>query len=332
MASTKPQQKHPHTEWRVWSAAKALEARKDEFYPDTTSKVIEILNYWGETWGGDDNWVSLLNKKSLLHECEESIVAIHHILRNAPDTEYIAADICAGKGLFSILLSYINPPQLVKIVMLEKAAINWHHIEAANAARDSDGRGRPEIEIWGNTNLHEYDQVLDRFMKLGYPLAMTGIHLCKQLSPSFCGLVNGLGESVNYACLAPCCLPRIVTAQKYNKEGNNDKESVDLTINIFETPEERQKRLSYTERRENVLSRKRPYLTGGPCFLCKAPDHNLLDCPQVKQTKSKTEMIYLRKQEHAATVPCWKCGELVSEISIRDSDDCSTQPESAHRY
>ena len=90
MASSQKQSKHPPSEWRVWSAAKALEARKDEFYPETTSKVVEILKYWGEKWAGDIDWVSLLNKQSLLHECEESIVALHYLLNNAPSTEYMS--------------------------------------------------------------------------------------------------------------------------------------------------------------------------------------------------------------------------------------------------
>jgi hypothetical protein len=301
-STTNQEQDAVYLSWKVWQTADNLEAAAPNFYPEVTSSVVKILREWGAVWGRLGEWQSLLNKRTLQHEVEESIVALHHLLENAPTkTKFVAADICGGKGLFSFLLSYLRPKNLERIILLEKADINWHHIDAANASCVEEGR--PPIEIWPNTNLHDYDDILDRLLQLPYPVAMTGIHLCKQLGPSFCGLINGLGaEKCVYACLAPCCLPRIVTTQKHKwKKGLKSE----ISVQVRETVEERHNRLDYMKRREQ--SRRGP--TGGPCFLCYDPNHGLLEC-ELFGTKNKEEQIAIRQQEHAARVPCWKCGEL----------------------
>ena len=130
--------------------------------------------------------------------------------------------------------------------MLEKATIDWYHIHKSNnTAKDEC---RPEIIIWDNTNLHDYDDVLDRILALPYPIAMCGIHLCKQLSPSFCGLSNGLGEKCIYGCLSPCCMPRMVTTQKKNTK----KRKFTLQIQLTESVEDRDLRRDYMLRRERL--------------------------------------------------------------------------------
>ena len=79
--------------------------------------------------------------------------------------------------------------------------------DGANTTAENEGR--PYIQIWDNTNLHDYDDVLDRMKALPGKLALSGIHLCKQLGPSFCGLVVVWGSV--YLCMsgavlhAPCC-------------------------------------------------------------------------------------------------------------------------------
>jgi hypothetical protein len=217
----------PHRHWNVWKTADRLEDAAPKFYPTLTPRVVSILRQWASTWAGQPEWQSLLNKSTLLHEIEESIVAIYHYLERTSTKgdhhktkAHIVVDVCGGKGLFSFLLSYLRPPNVDHIILLEKAtAINWQHISAANAVHEAEGR--PKIIMWADTNLHDYDIVLDRLLDLKLPVAVTGIHLCKQLGPSFCGLVNGLGpERCLYACLAPCCLPWAVTAQKGNKGKN----------------------------------------------------------------------------------------------------------------
>ena len=305
MTLTNPTAKHSISNanpviWTVWKAANKLEERKDDFYPSITPRVVSILRHWGSKWDGLQKWRSLLDKRSLLHEIEESIVAIHHLLQGTSSIqqEHIVVDACGGKGIFSFLLSYLKPSNVNQIVLLEKAEIDWYHIHEANETALEEGR--PKIVIWSNTNLHEYDKVLDRLLDLPLPVAMSGIHLCKQLSPSFCGLVNGLGKTnCIYACLAPCCLPTAVTSQKHKKKPNRQ---FTIPIPMEESKEERESRRDYMERRERI--KRKPI--GGPCFLCHDEDHGLRECP-VLPTLPKEERISIRRAWHAATIPCWQC-------------------------
>ena len=289
-------------QWNVWSAIEILEAAQEVFYPELTPRIVAILRDWAEKWCGHLEWRSMLNKHSLHKEVEESIVAIHYLLEATTgydENSIIVMDICAGKGLFSFLLSYLKPPHIKEIILLEKAAINWYHIrEGANPTALEEGR--PYITIWENTNLHDYDDVLDRIMALPLPVAMTGIHLCKQLGPSFCGLVNGLGTSkCVYACLAPCCLPRAVTAQKGQKPSSKPWL---LAIQLKETEKDRQNRKDYMERRGRLKRKPK----GGPCFYCHDQQHGLIDCP-ILPTLSLLEQERIRRSFHKATIPCWNC-------------------------
>jgi len=289
--------------WKVWKTAKKLEERQDDFYPTITKKVVHILRDWGSTWEGQPGWKGFLDKHSLLHETEESIIAIYHLLQRRRvqskcETKYIVVDVCGGKGLFSFLLSYFKPPNVDQIILLEKADIDWYHIHEAN--RSAKEQGRPIISIWDNTNLHDYDVVLDRMLNLPYPVAMTGIHLCKQLSPAFCGLVNGLGsQRCIYACLVPCCMPQAITGQK-----KHPTKCFTIPIRLEESIKERQSRREYMERRERL--KRKP--TAGPCFLCHHESHNLQECP-VLPTLSKEKQISIRRAWHTATIPCWNCME-----------------------
>lgn len=294
------------TKWNIWSAIEKLEAKKESFYPSLTPQVVTILRLWAEKWDGDPEWRSLLNKKSLHKELEESIVAIEHLLAATSGQDansIIVMDICAGKGLFSFLLSYLRPLHVHEIIMLEKAAINWYHItNGANISAENEGR--PFIHIWDNTNLHDYDDVLERMKSLPLKLALSGIHLCKQLGPSFCGLVNGLGEQCIYACLAPCCMPHAVTAQKRNSATTAAEHGKEFTLSVqlLESKEERRARLDYTDRREHTKRRPRK----GPCFYCQDAMHGLMDCP-VLPKQPIMQQVKIRREFHIATVPCWSC-------------------------
>ena len=292
-----------HRYWNVWKTADRLEEAAPTFYPTLTPRVVSILRQWASIWAGQPEWRSLLNKTTLLHEIEESIVAIYHYLERTSSSNkqksHIVVDMCGGKGIFSFLLSYLRPPNVDHIILLEKAtAINWHHIEAANTTQEAEGR--PRIILWPNTNLHEYDVVLDRLLALELPLAVTGIHLCKNLGPSFCGLVNGLGPRCLYACLAPCCLPRAVTAQK-----NNHGKKFALTIQCQEIHHDRQTRLDYRERRERL--KRKP--VGGPCFYCHDETHGIKDCSVMPMLPS-AQRLEISQAYHAATIPCWNCLEF----------------------
>ena len=292
--------------WTIWSAIDKLEASQGTFYPNLTPKVVPILRLWANKWDGDPQWRSVLNKKSLHKELEESIVAIDQLLMSTSGRDadsIIVMDICAGKGLFSFLLSYLNPSWVREIIILEKAAINWYHItDGANTTAENEGR--PYIQIWDNTNLHDYDDVLDRMKALPGKLALSGIHLCKQLGPSFCGLVNGLGDQCIYACLAPCCMPRAVTSQKHNPTSTSaayEKEFT-LCVQLLESSQDRQARLDYMNRRERTKRKPRE----GPCFYCQDEKHGLIDCTLLP-TLPVMQQMKIRREFHAATVPCWNC-------------------------
>jgi hypothetical protein len=240
--------------WSIWKAIEKLEGRhKDnDFYPEITLRVIEVLKKWGSSdWTKDPKMSSLLNKSGLYHEIEETIVAVYFLFeglkrRHSEIHKCHVIDVCAGKGLFSLFLSYLKHPKIDSIIMLEKATIDWYHIHKSNNTAKEECR--PEIIIWDNTNLHFFDDVLDRLLALPYPIAMCGIHLCKQLSPSFCGLSNGLGEKCIYGCLSPCCMPRMVTTQKKNTK----KRKFTLQIQLAESVENRDLRRDYMLRRERL--------------------------------------------------------------------------------
>eukprot|EP00536_Pseudo-nitzschia_multiseries_P000749 jgi/Psemu1/249909/estExt_Genewise1Plus.C_90113 len=289
--------------WSIWKAVDKLAERRETFYPEITVQVLGILRSWGRKWQGDPNMASLLNKSSLYHEIEETIVTMHYLFEGLARREEKMChviDVCAGKGMLSFLLSYLKHPKVSSIVMLEKATIDWSHIEESNKTAQEENR--PEISIWDNTNLHDYDDVLDRMFALPHPIAMCGIHLCKQLGPSFCGLYNGLGGKSIYGCLSPCCMPRAVTTQKKNAK---KRKTFTLSIQLAESEEDRRARRDYMLRRERF--RRKP--VNGPCFHCNAEDHSLMECSILKSIPEE-EQISIRRAWHIATIPCWNCMEI----------------------
>ena len=305
----------------------------EEPYRSTTIQVASILQKWALKWAGEETWNAVLHKRKLQNEAEESIVALYYLhqwMSSSQDgKKFIAVDVCGGKGFFSMLLSYMAsefwyasstsddksgstgthkglPWRLDKIVLLEKAKIDWKYIHEANErVANSNNQHIPTIEIWSNTNLHEYDDLLTKFQALcstddtsssnHRPLALTGIHLCKMLSPSLLNLANGLGKTIcPYLCVAPCCMPRMVTS--------TSKDSCrTIPIHLFETNEERLGRLDHNRRK--LASRR-----GRTCFLCHNKGHWVRKCPQMKDyTEAGQDEIVAKA---AAITPCWNCGEL----------------------
>jgi hypothetical protein len=299
--------------WRVWRTATNLETdgmtstKHDARYDETLAQVASILRQWGHTWAGQPLWQSLLNKSSLQHEAEESIVALYHlhqwlVRRSGKEEPLIVVDVCCGKGLFSMLLSYMIgncwklEAKISRIVMIDRATsknICWHHIHVANST--SKDEERPSMEIWEGCNLHHHDAVLDRLQRLEAPVVMVGIHLCKTLSPTCVGLVNALGpDKCPFLCLAPCCLPRIVTTKK--------SKTRQIPVNVYETQQDRQERFEAMRLREGALQRGQ----NGICYLCHE-EHRVRDCPRLPDEHEERVQIL---QKAAATVPCWKCGNV----------------------
>lgn len=309
--------------WRIWSCIGAL--TKDtgsnpmlvQPYRSTTLQVAAILEQWGNNWAGDLEWASFLNKRTLHHEAEESIVALYHLrewmTRTKEPQKFIALDVCGGKGFFSMLLSYVasdfwqprqlentttEDRQLDSIILLEKCKtsdIDWNHIHAANAREKS----HPEIVIWSDTNLHEYDVVISKLRSLCLEkkttLALTGIHLCKMLSPSLVSLANGLG--CPYLCLAPCCLPRVVL----NKAALKKNKDATIPIYLHETPYEQQDRLEHNRRK--LIARN-----NHACFYCQKKRHWVKQCPDLKVlSKEEQDKIV---DDAIQNTPCWNCGTI----------------------
>lgn len=281
-------------DWHVWKTAEYLElngVRRNssvimpeyDVCPSLVQKVVNILRQWGNQWDGDDDWQGILNKSTLLHEIEESIVTLVFLMKfldEVGENEHIViVDVCSGKGIFSMLASYMCQwdCRVKRIIMLDKGHIKWNHCEKINASAHEEGR--PIIETW-RCNLHETDDVVLRLNSMKYPVAMIGIHLCKSLSPSCIGIVNQL-TSCPFFVLAPCCLPRSVVQRKYGKK------SV-IRVLQFESDEEKEMRFLAKKRRDAAMSRK-PMIR--PVFM-------------VDQLSS---LVGTKDLENAA---CWKCGQV----------------------
>jgi hypothetical protein len=304
-------------DWHVWKTADRLERNgltlspESNYAPETNTttqlikEVIVILRQWGNEWAGRNEWQGILNKSSLLHEVEEAIVTlgflVDHLKRMDADSEKIdpitIVDVCSGKGIFSLLASYIfrDNSQVTKIVMLDKAKIKWNHVDIVNESARKERR--PAIETW-QCNLHETDDVVKQLESLNTSLAMVGIHLCKTLSPTCIGIVNSLDPTIcPFFILAPCCLPRAVLKR------NTGKKSI-IEIRQFETPAEKESRIVAKKLRDAAMTRKpqvRPISMGdqlgissnnvlAPCWKCGMPGHVKADCPST-QTTGKPQLI-----------------------------------------
>jgi hypothetical protein len=300
-----------YSHWHVFKSADQLEQNGltsalpvDERTQALTRQTISILREWGAEWAGQQAWQGLLNKSSLLHEIEESIVALCPLLewlddRKEENEPIILVDVCCGKGIFAMLASYMfqDDPRVERIVMLDKAEIKWNHILAANDSALNDGR--PMITMWDNCNLHG-DGIVDRLDSLKAPLALVGLHLCKTLSPTFVGITNTLGPlKCPYLCLAPCCLPRMVTQPKDETGGKAQ------IINVLENEagEERKLRLEANTRRKDAMKR----LSDFQCYLCQSSAHKVHECSLLPADVEERIDIF-RKSSEAA--PCFRCGQV----------------------
>ena len=335
------------SEWHIWKAADTLKSNgiaiKDKDMSEVNqgliNKIIPILYKWGEKWAGRKEWQGLLNKSSLLHEIEESIVALSFLLEYltkvecTPDFQQITVvDVACGKGVMSMLSSYVfqNDNRVKEIIMLDKADINWNHIEMANQSAKSENR--PFIECWSNCNLHEIDEIVKR-LETQTPVALVGIHLCKTLSPTCIGIVNSLtAEQCPFLVLAPCCLPRIAT-QSLQKQSIGEKSII--KVRQYESIDERKERIEAKLRRDAAMSRKpaiKPktmsdqleMIQGTPCWKCGEIGHLKADCPSIQATSKplliqppyvNVDVSDVLRSENPFTVYC----ELLSISLLRDN-------------
>lgn len=308
----------------IWRTADLLNQRMKD-HPLTPS-VVGILNYWWDQLRDDEDWQRLLNKSNLLQEVEESMVALGFLLEcleknnksSKNDDKFVLCDVCGGKGIFSLLASFVfqNDTRITKIILLDKpnfdmsninnnnnnGLADWSYISVLNTRADVENR--PIIETH-HENLFETDKVIERLhsssSSSSEQIALVGIHLCKNLSPQFVGIANSM-DRVKILILAPCCLPRVVV-QKSKK--NKSKERV-LDVAQYESPLQRQARLQAAQRRRNAQYRHTS--STRKCILCQSTNHTVSQCHQLTSHSREEQAKIL--QRAAALEPCWRCGEL----------------------
>jgi len=292
----KTEQRGQRKDWNVWKTADYLERngltqknstvilpQYNDIYPRLTQKVVNILREWGNQWAGDHEWQGILNKSTLLHEIEESIVTLGFFMQFldqlGENENVVIVDVCSGKGIFSMLASYIcqGDSRVKQIIMLDKGQIKWNHCHEINASALQDGR--PVIDTW-RCNLHDTDDIVRRLNSIQLPVAVVGIHLCKTLSPSCIGVVNQL-TSCPFFVLAPCCLPRSVLQRTYGKK------SV-IRVLQYETDQEREIRFLAKKRRDAAMSRK----------------------PLARPLSMVDQLSSLDGSDAGIDAACWKCGEI----------------------
>eukprot|EP00591_Stephanopyxis_turris_P009157 CAMPEP_0195509080 /NCGR_PEP_ID=MMETSP0794_2-20130614/2109_1 /TAXON_ID=515487 /ORGANISM="Stephanopyxis turris, Strain CCMP 815" /LENGTH=459 /DNA_ID=CAMNT_0040636203 /DNA_START=81 /DNA_END=1460 /DNA_ORIENTATION=+ len=352
---------HPH--FHVWRAASSLldesicpllklsddvdnnTVTKPYSYVNLVHESSYILRQWGATWETKDKFKSLLNKPSLRHEIEESIVAIRGVLiwldqtslnkkknnNDNPEKEdaFTMVDLCCGKGIMSMLLSYLcdrpsirehsNIRKMKHIVMVDKSIINWDHIHESNRnaspSSDEPNRRSMGISTWGGINIHD-ESFLDRLLEYNettkHKLLIVGIHLCKTLSPRAIGIFNQLGqERAPFLQLAPCCLPRLT-------KRNGSSNSIDIPL--YETNDERSFRKSELERR----NRARQF--DPVCYICNEAGHRVRFCPTLPSNGSEEERTRMISEAKSKGSACWRCGEYGHHRSVCPTVQTSCLP------
>ncbi len=339
-------------QWQVWKTIDRLQEILNEdttknnesstfsLYPasrEVVAEILSILTTLATKHEGKPEWQGLLNKSNMLHEVEESILAIHFLQEQwnnqnpiQNQRNVILVDVCCGKGVFSLLTSYFfankNQQQqhhknkvvvLEKIIMLDKdPKLRWDHIEASNIDAATTNRSekddsRPFIECWPRFNLHDVDEVVQRLetqlttsttSTSSAELAMVGIHLCKTLSPTCIGIANLLGpQQCPNLILAPCCLPRVVVQSKFNNNKSNSKSQKVLEVKQYETKQQKQERTLARERRKMAMVRGRAIQSDNDDGTSSTDSTNTMGA-------------------------CWKCGEFGHVKANCPSNQSTSKP------
>ena len=135
----KPQPGDPGRDWHIHRVAQQIEtsellasAEGLQKYGSLCADTAQVVRGWASRFAGEPAWRSFLNKKSMVHELEEAIMALQILDEYTTGDptgqmgQLVVVDLCCGKGTFSVLLSYLAAirPALracvQKTVMVEK--------------------------------------------------------------------------------------------------------------------------------------------------------------------------------------------------------------------
>jgi len=296
-------------------------------YGEAVSLIAAVLRGWSARRRGDPRWRSLLDMNSLLHEAEEAIVPLATLLRWLASADqpgdYTLADLCCGKGVFSLIVSHAAALQprlraIRRIVLIDRATrsmVDWTMVDDANADVSGDavpgdaagaGRAVVPLELWPGCNLHEeVETVEERLRSSPGQVLVLGIHLCRRLSPRAVSIYNRLGRvKAPLLLLAPCCLPRLSGGP--------------IAVSCYETSEARDARLEATKRRAYVKRGRRM------CWACLGEGHTAAECPVAAAAgvaaDAASGIVRTTRPGGAGTAvadppvtairaPCWRCGK-----------------------
>ena len=190
---------------------------------------------------------------------------------NEDTSKITIVDLCSGKGYLSMFLSEMLPAEKVsKLILVDKAwamcnsevlshHMNWDHIYGS-CINENDtnmtSTSNPYQQTNSSTNeihstyfttwpipLHTSKQDLKQscnhrqmkkyiFDRINGPIIMLAIHLCGTLSLKAIDLFND-NENVTFFCLKPCCLPKMIHAQRGDifQIGNHSFHAKDVCSN-----------------------------------------------------------------------------------------------------
>ena len=192
------------------SQPQAQEPSDARAYRELADSLVSRMVGWHGRFGGQPSWAHFLNKTSFLHEMEEVLLPLRmcepclpqrttsQLLRargarrlqsvgRAPGEESLTVvDLCAGKGFLAMCLAHGvlgSDTRIQRVVMLEKARVNWAHLRADSAWPV------PEVEIWGppreKCNIFD-EELVARLGQLPGKLLIVGVHLCRCVSQRPC--------------------------------------------------------------------------------------------------------------------------------------------------
>ena len=310
---------------------------KDAKYNDLIRAVRYVLLNWHNRWSGQASWQSFLNKNKLLHEVEESIVALLHlknwitdnyeVLRN-DGTGLTVIDLCSGKGIFSMLLTYlasladnnndvksdVHVFQVInRIIMIDRMkAWNCHHINAAN--KDVRSRSKSDACEESFQSQSEQESMKIQFEPLIARIHIdiwsdTNIHDESTLNRIYTETSDRIAIVGIHLCrsLSPRAIgitnvfgqdkvPFLCLAPCCLPRLTTDS----ICVSIFENKEDKVQREAILSRRRRLKWKRRRV-----CSICNTMDtHYPRNCPLLPLDLKEKETLL---QQH---VLCWNCGNL----------------------